>query len=191
MSRSRTWAIGRLPWPIVTIDFEASSLAKDSYPIEVGVARWDSPEQPIRTWSSLIRPPREWLARTWSPHSQEVHGIPREALENGMDPSAIVDALDEIVGSRRAFCDGGTHDLRWLAGLEDAAGRETSFGLSDWDWIEGRLHQSQWKRMDRWRRTRPARHRAGCDAERMLKGLAAGLVVTYGDVLRMLPKNAA
>lgn len=184
MSRSRTWAIARIPWPVVTIDFEASSLAKDSYPIEVGVARWERADRPIGTWSTLIRPPEDWRTRTWSDQSQQIHGIRREDLDSGMDPVDIVPILDRLVG-RQAFCDGGQHDLRWLAGLEDAAGRETSFILRDWDAVGGALHASQWKRMTRWHDRRPARHRAGDDAERLLKSLAAGLALTYGQTRRL------
>lgn len=45
-----------LPWPVAAIDFEASSLDEDSYPIEVGLALWPAPGESILSWTALIQP---------------------------------------------------------------------------------------------------------------------------------------
>ena len=50
-------------FPLIVLDFEASSLSDDSYPIEVGVALVLNSDGPIRVWSSLIQPCREWTSR--------------------------------------------------------------------------------------------------------------------------------
>ena len=47
------------PWPLFTIDFDASSLEPRSYPIEVGIYRRRSPGHPIEGWSTLIGPQDE------------------------------------------------------------------------------------------------------------------------------------
>ena len=43
------------PWPLAVIDFEASSLDDDSYPVEIGLALWPGPDEPIFGWSTLVR----------------------------------------------------------------------------------------------------------------------------------------
>ena len=60
-----------LPWPIHTIDFEASSLDDGTYPIEVGIGRWVAPTSDIETWSTLIRPLANWERYgSWSPKAE-------------------------------------------------------------------------------------------------------------------------
>lgn len=168
-----------LQWPISALDFEASSLFDDSYPIEIGIARWRSPDEPIEVWSTLIRPPAEWRDRRWSMRSQEVHGIRREELEDGMDPAAALRIANRLAG-RMVFCDGGQSDLRWLGGLEEAAGLDSTFLLRDADALGSVLHPRRWRRMARWLDRAKARHRAGDDAERLLRALAVALNRTYG-----------
>lgn len=179
-NRSLYRNLGRLPWPLVAIDFEASGLHRGSYPIEAGIARWRNPEAPIEIWSTLIRPTAGWRADRWSEASQAVHGIAPEELENGMDPRDVVLSLNALIG-RRAFCDGGSSDLGWLGGLEEAAGVDASFLLQDADAIGGFLHPRFYRRMVRWLDRATPRHRAAADAERLLRALAAGLSFRYGE----------
>lgn len=177
-----------LKWPLCAIDFEASSLREDSYPIEIGVARWASPESPIEVWSTLIRPMEEWRSRVWSTASQQVHGIRPEELEGGMDPAEALACADAMI-DRAAYCDGAQSDLRWLGGLEHAAGRESAFLLIDADALGSVLHPRRWRRMARWMdRSRP-RHRAADDAERLLRGMAVALTRTYGHRVVIDPRE--
>lgn len=91
-----------LPWPLMTIDFEASSLDEGTYPIEVGVCRWTSPDATIEGWSTLIAPIPAWCDHgSWSPSSQEVHGIKPEELAAGMSPTEAIAALNAITGGLR------------------------------------------------------------------------------------------
>lgn len=172
--------LGRLPWPLVAIDFEASGLYAGSYPIEAGIARWRNPEAPIEIWSTLIRPPAEWRSRPWSTISQTVHGIAPEELEGGMDPRDVMLRLNTLVG-RRAFCDGGSSDLGWLGGLEEAGGVDATFLLQDSDALGGFVHPRFYRRMVRWLDRATPRHRAAADAERLLRALAVGLSFRYGE----------
>lgn len=89
-----------LPWPLAVIDFEASSLDEDSYPIEVGLALWPAPDAPILGWSALIHPAGNWVRRGhWSPASAKVHGIRgSDLLAHGRSPERVASALNEALG---------------------------------------------------------------------------------------------
>jgi len=47
-----------------TLDFEASSLSQDSWPIEVGLSWLAGGE--VQTWSTLIRPAPDWNLSEWA-----------------------------------------------------------------------------------------------------------------------------
>lgn len=176
---SRSVSESLIQWPIVALDFEASSLREDSFPIEVGIARWRAPDAAIETWSTLIRQTNEWRTRSWSLQSQEVHGIRREELDGGMDPADALRRLNGLAG-RMTFCDGGQSDLRWLGGLEEAAGFDATFLLRDSVALGSILHARRWRRMAKWLDRAKARHRAAADAERLIRALAVALNRTYG-----------
>lgn len=132
-----------MPWPIITIDFEASSLDDGTYPIEVGVCRWSAPDRPIEGWSTLIVPIPAWRDHgSWSPASQEVHGIRREELDTGMTPTQAVIALNTIVGTKTASCDGGPYDLNWARMLAGASGVRATFQIGDFDALTGHCDQA-------------------------------------------------
>lgn len=167
--------IERLPWPLITMDFEAGALGPASWPIEVGICRWVSPEAPIEGWSSLIRPTADWLENAeWSPDSAEIHHIPREALGQGMEPEAVMSILNPLLAGQIVWCDGGPFDQRWLDRLADAAGIAPTFRLGDLDKLTSRRTFEQQLRMIRCSVRRPIRHRARADAEMHLIALAHG-----------------
>ena len=85
-------------FPLILLDFEASSLSDDSYPIEVGVAVALNLDEPIRVWSSLIRPVREWTIRhDWDPAAERVHHIPAALLATGQMSSEVAKALLSLI----------------------------------------------------------------------------------------------
>jgi hypothetical protein len=168
--------VSPLPWPLVTIDFEASGLGEHTYPIEVGIAQWGSPNQQIVVWSSLIRPTDDWLRhRQWHSSSKEIHGLTRKDLLEGSSPLEVLEQMNSFIGERPAFCDGGEHDLRWLRHLAQAAQVRPTFSLADWDALGGALDASQYARMIQWLDHQNVRHRAGDDAERLLKAIAIAI----------------
>lgn len=189
-----------LPWPVFIIDFEASSLAPGSYPIEVGVARWQSPESPIEGWSTLIRPAPLWSETgSWTVEAQSVHGIPREELEAGLGAPETLSTLNWIVGPHAAFCDGGASDFGWARRLVLAAGFMNTFRLGDFDMLTGRCDADGSARIVRWLAGNPAPHRAGPDAERLMRALAHGfglepqtepLRIGAGPTARMLARRS-
>jgi len=133
-SMSSSWQTV-LPWPLAMIDFEASSLDQDSYPIEVGLALWPGPDEPILGWSTLIRPARDWTRRGhWSPASAKVHGIRgSDLLAHGRSPKRVALALNEALGlAAVAWCDGGPYDAHWARALFKACGVRPTFALGHW-----------------------------------------------------------
>ncbi|RRH73809.1 3'-5' exonuclease family protein [Falsigemmobacter faecalis] len=58
---------------LLFLDFEASSLSQNSWPIEIGCSRLINGQTVTR--SSLIRPDPTWDLDDWNPAAQKVHGI--------------------------------------------------------------------------------------------------------------------
>ena len=102
----------RLNFPLVTIDFEASALSLQSFPIEVGIAVAASPTSEIETWSSLIRLEVDWAASDeWDPDAERVHGISQWSLRHAMPAPEVLTRLAALVppGSPVWFV-GGAYD---------------------------------------------------------------------------------
>ena len=78
----------------IFVDFEASSLGSDSYPIEIG---WTT--EAGNTVSRLIKPEPGWL--DWSSLSALMHNIPRELLTaEGISAADVaLDATDASNGA--------------------------------------------------------------------------------------------
>ena len=170
-----------IEWPLFTIDFEASSLDIGTYPIEVGVCRWLSPESQIEGWSTLIRPLPEWEANgSWSPASQAVHGIQRAELETGVTATEAIIALNTILAGHIAYCDGGSHDLHWARMLARGSAVAPTFAIGDFDHLALCADQPGYRQLVRWLDRAPTRHRARDDAERLMIALAHGFGLDHG-----------
>ena len=123
---------GSIPEAFEIIDFEASSLDENSYPIEVGLAVAGAGA--IESWSSLIRPTREWVKRdAWSRSSAKVHGITKDMLSEAPFPAVVMPELNKWLSEFAAvYCDGGSYDKHWLTELCAAAGgMQPMFRLAD------------------------------------------------------------
>ncbi len=172
-----TPTIEAVPCPLAVIDYEASSLEDDSYPIEVGIAVWLDVAHPIVVWSSLIRPEREWrLYGHWSRRSQKAHGIRSDDLSTAPDANAVAAELcARLDGVATVWCDGGPYDAYWNGRLFAAAKRVCPFRLGDWHrMLLGLPREVREAIVDRMERVEE-RHRAGDDAEAMLTALADAL----------------
>jgi DNA polymerase-3 subunit epsilon len=177
--------LAALPWPLAVIDFEASSLDQDSYPIEVGLALWPAPGEPILGWSALIRPAGDWTRHGhWSPASGKVHGIRgSDILAHGQSPEQVAAALNAALGPGAvAWCDGGPYDAHWAGALFKAGGIKPLFALGDWHRLAAMLGTEGRERALAWLDRAPTRHRARGDAEQLLLALAHGAEIEAGPV---------
>lgn len=98
------------------LDFEASSLRDDSYPIEVGWVFEDGREE-----AHLIRPAPSWT--DWDVSAEGVHGIGRETLLAEGEPHEAVArrVLDELA-PHAVYVGAPSWDGRWLSVLLRAGG---------------------------------------------------------------------
>jgi len=114
MERAR--AVARLPAMHVFLDFEASSLSDESYPIEVGWAAEDG-----ATESHLIRPAPGWL--DWDPQAEALHGLSRAHLLSAGEPhEAVARRALEALSAHQVFVSSPSWDGKWMSVLLRAAG---------------------------------------------------------------------
>jgi hypothetical protein len=100
----------------VFLDFEASSLAKESYPIEVAWVFEDG-----RAESHLIRPPPAWT--DWDPRAEAIHHIAREVLlAEGMPVEDLAALLLATLAGHRLYASSPSWDGKWLSLLLRAGG---------------------------------------------------------------------
>lgn len=100
----------------VFLDFEASSLGKNGYPIEVAWMFEDGVSE-----SHLIRPAPQW--RDWDTAAEAVHGIGRERLEQeGEDHERVAARMMDYLSGHRLYASAPSWDGKWLSALLRAAG---------------------------------------------------------------------
>jgi len=175
--RRNNQLILRLPWPLVTLDFEASALDPCSYPIEVGICLWRKPSSMMETWSTLIEPHPSWTAYgLWSDESEKIHGISfAELVDEGRTPSETVMILNDLAGGQACYCDGGRFDEDWARKLCAVSDIRPTFKLGHWNILMNRLTSDGLASAVQWMEQTHTPHRAGPDAERLMLALAVGL----------------
>ena len=100
----------------VFLDFEASSLGKNSYPIEVGWVRTDGEGE-----SLLIKPAEGWTE--WDPNAEAIHNISRQELEdNGVEVTEACERVLQLWDGNRVFASAPSWDGHWLSMLLRGAG---------------------------------------------------------------------
>jgi hypothetical protein len=100
----------------VFLDFEASSLSDDSYPIEVG---WID-EGGVGE-SHLIRPAPGWS--DWDPSAEAIHGVPRETLlAEGEPHDEVARRMLARLAGVEIHATAPSWDGKWLSLLLRAAG---------------------------------------------------------------------
>jgi len=110
----------------VFLDFEASSLASGSYPIEVA---WGSSEDSIE--SHLISPAGIVTWTDWSMAAQQLHGLTREQLlSEGQQPIWVARRMNEQLKGQIVYTDNPDYDGFWLEQLfKRSAGLKPAFRL--------------------------------------------------------------
>ncbi len=101
---------------IVFVDFEASSLSKQSFPLEVG---WVFEDE--RSVSFLIHPAPDWT--DWSDEAEAIHGISREKLQSdGASVETVARTMVETLSGHDLFASAPSWDGKWLSVLLRAGG---------------------------------------------------------------------
>jgi DNA polymerase III epsilon subunit-like protein len=101
---------------IVFLDFEASSLSKKSYPIEVAWVMENGEE-----FTALLRPIRSWT--DWSVEAEQIHGISRQRLrEEGQPVNEVAHRMVKTLSGHDLFASAPSWDGKWLSVLLRAAG---------------------------------------------------------------------
>jgi hypothetical protein len=102
---------------LVFLDFEASSLSDDSYPIEVGWVFADG--HGAENW--LIRPAPAWT--DWDASAEAVHGLSRRRLmADGASHETVAQRMIEVLGGHDLCASAPSWDGKWLSVLLRGAG---------------------------------------------------------------------
>lgn len=116
--------------PSFFIDFEASGIAPDSYPIEVAVVSNET------VYSSLIKPVRYWTH--WSFDAQDMHGLTQDhLLQEGDTPHAVAKQMNKLF-SGQVLCSDSPQDGFWFDVLYEAADLRPTFELKPLEVLVGR-----------------------------------------------------
>lgn len=98
------------------LDFEASSLAKLSYPIEVAWVFEDG-----RSESHLIKPLPAWT--DWDARAAAVHGISRTSLlAEGEPAESVAHRVLDVLSGHAVYASSPSWDGKWLSVLLRAGG---------------------------------------------------------------------
>lgn len=108
--------VGRCAVMLVFLDFEAASLGKHSYPIEVAWVFADGSSE-----THLIRPAPDWTE--WDPDAEAVHHISRDTLLTlGEAHDAVAARMVETLSGHDLLASAPSWDGKWLSILLRAAG---------------------------------------------------------------------
>ncbi len=101
---------------LVFLDFEASSLAKRSYPVEVAWVFEDG-----RSEEHLIRPAPGW--DDWDADAERIHGIARSTLDDdGVPHDVVAGRMVDVLGGHDLLASAPSWDGKWLSALLRSAG---------------------------------------------------------------------
>lgn len=100
----------------VFLDFEASSLSDEGYPVEVAWVFQDG-----RSESHLIRPAPEWV--DWDDAAEAIHGLSREKLtDEGEAHDFVAARMIEVLSDHDLFASAPSWDGKWLSVLLRGSG---------------------------------------------------------------------
>lgn len=159
----------------VFIDFVASSVSENSWPVEVGVS-WLEGNR-VETHSRLIQPRPDWPEEDWDIESAKVHQVPRSDLNTAEPADAVKEWLTKTVAGRALVSDAPSFDQRWLNRLLNATGPK----ILDFDELarvafseNGALNPGQLHLVYKTLARRDRLHRAGEIAANLCRAWQAG-----------------
>jgi hypothetical protein len=101
---------------MIILDCEASGLAQESYPIQIGWVNMFTKEED----SFYIRPAEDWVH--WDEHAQDIHNIPRKLLYDvGLTVEQAAKRLTKSLGECPIFTDAPAFDGFWVTKLFEEA----------------------------------------------------------------------
>ncbi|KQS61447.1 transcriptional regulator [Rhizobium sp. Leaf371] len=101
---------------LVFLDFEASSLGKKSYPVEVAWVFEDGTSR-----SHILRPAPDWT--DWSIKAERIHGLTRRRLhEEGVPVTDVANEMLETLSGHALYASAPSWDGKWLSVLLRAGG---------------------------------------------------------------------
>jgi DNA polymerase III subunit epsilon len=150
------------------LDFEASSLSLDSWPIEVGIS-WIE-QGKVQTWSSLIYPAPEWDLLDWSIQSAAVHKISFAHLRGAPVAAEIAPEVIKQIHGKTLVSDAPNHEQHWLSKLLETDPTCDVPTVANFDSVSAALFDGYALDMlyEALERT-TAPHRAGPDSARLTK----------------------
>lgn len=155
---------------IIFVDVEASGLASDSFPVEIG---WSIDDDQLPQ-SLLLRPDKAWSKTDAYADGFAVHGISyADLITKGIPLTKAAKNLNTAWHDAVLVSDAQAHDERWIGQIYDALGHQSPWRLVEFDVVFSTLYQqgglapaaaaeiaAAAKRL-------PAPHRAGADAHRL------------------------
>lgn len=103
---------------IVFIDFEASSLDANSFPVEVGWCGTD----PSGPEGAIIQPHPSWVGRRWDDEAEALHRLTRQRIvTEGLTPGAAHAGAEAATRGAAVFSDAPAWDQHWYDELAYAA----------------------------------------------------------------------
>lgn len=170
---------------VAFLDFEASGLGAQSWPIEVGWAIAAAPKayDDSSAWrgapddaleavaappaeAALIAPDARWSMDAWDPTAERLHGLSIDCLRKDGAPAVQVCArLNAALAGVRVYSDATNWDGFWLMRLYEVGGLRPSFELLDFAGLIRPLigpHEAAF--FEAAKAAPPRRHRAAPDA---------------------------
>jgi DNA polymerase-3 subunit epsilon len=151
---------------LVFIDFQASSLERGSWPIEIGIAQVRS-DGSVYVQSNFIRPHPSWPEKLWSPASAQIHGIPRRRLDSAHTAEIIAAEYLELIAGKTRVSDAPKFDNRWLDMLGSTISATDIFDVVGFNVAIAQFGFSGIRRFHAFLDRFPPSHRAGDDAARL------------------------
>jgi DNA polymerase III epsilon subunit-like protein len=156
------------------LDFEASSLDEDSWPVEIGIA-WIE-DGSVLCESKLIRPEPDWNKGAWSEASADIHGLRLDVLAS--DGSKAQDVATWFKARNRgiAITDNPEFERRWLIRLLATDLPFPAVQILDFDsYVRMTLpNAAAVARAYEILKKEPTPHRAGPDAARLARAWLIG-----------------
>ncbi|SNS07346.1 hypothetical protein [Antarctobacter heliothermus] len=151
------------------LDLEASSLAPNGWPIEIGLT-WIDELDELVTWSSLIRPHPSWSTTAWCAEAEAIHRLTQAYLGIARPAEEVAAEANAMIADRLMISDGRKADARWLDQLLATAEHARGLPILDFDAtamrrFEGDALDALYTSPTR----RRAPHRAGPDSRRLAR----------------------